>query len=31
MKVKFSNETKNNFGKYKDHLQELNEVAKTDN
>lgn len=29
MKVKFSNEKK--FGKYKDHLQELNEVAKTDN
>ena len=23
MKVKFSNETKNDFGKYKDHLQEL--------
>jgi hypothetical protein len=31
MKVKFSNETKNDFGKHKDHLQELNEVTKTDN
>ena len=31
MKVKFSNEKKHNFGKYKDHLQELYEVAKTDN
>lgn len=31
MKVKFSPHTRDDFGKYKDYLQELNEVAKTDN